>query len=87
MAEEVNYILDDVATTPVPADEIDSTFRSSCIGEQWHFSEFLIFCVLEIRVKEGHKVEPLQETTAARNSSRSHERKIGIMAPGWELWV
>ena len=30
--EEVDYIIADVKATPIPADGIDKTFRSGCIG-------------------------------------------------------
>lgn len=32
MADEIEYKLDHVAATPVAANDIDATFRSSCIG-------------------------------------------------------
>ena len=33
MAEEIEYKLEPVKATSVAADQIDATFRSSCIGE------------------------------------------------------
>lgn len=32
MADEIEYKLDDVPTTTVAPEDIDTTFRSSCIG-------------------------------------------------------
>jgi hypothetical protein len=33
IADEIEYKLDAVKVTSVPSDDIDKTFRSSCIGE------------------------------------------------------
>jgi hypothetical protein len=41
MSFESEYKLDNVAATPVPADEIDATFRSSTIGQYTFFFDFI----------------------------------------------
>lgn len=33
MADEIEYKLEDVAATSIASEDIDTTFRSSCIGE------------------------------------------------------
>lgn len=38
MADEIEYKLEDVEATSVAPEDIDQTFRSSCIGMEQHHS-------------------------------------------------
>jgi hypothetical protein len=76
MSFESEYKLDDVAATPVAADKIDATFRSSTIGQFYSF-------VTPLYVSEGGQIESLGCSCLDRESEcRNRERHCASLCTG-----